>query len=109
MRQAWLIETGAGFLVCCLTALALQFISLERYELGLPLVMALMVGLCVLPMNRITKRQLLLPAAANCAITFALVAAGVGFPVCLILGLALTGLGHAIWTLHSRGFQIPEA
>ena len=109
MRQAWVIETGAGFLVCCLTVLSLHFISLEQYALGLPLVLVLAVGLCVMPVNRLTRGQLVMPAAINCLITFALLAAGVGFPACFLLGLLLTGLGHALWKLHSRGFQFPDA
>ncbi len=109
MRQAWLIETGAGFLVCCLTVLSLHFISLERYEIGLPLIILLLIGLCVMPMNRLTRGQLIMPAAINCLITFALLAAGVGFPACFLLGLALTGMGFALCKLHSRGFQLPKA
>ena len=50
-----------------------------------------------------------MPAAINSVITFALLAAGVSFPACFLLGLALTGLGYALWKLHSRGFQFPEA
>jgi uncharacterized membrane protein len=109
MRQAWVFETGAGFLVCCLTVLALHFISLEHYALGAPLVLILAVSLCVMPMNRLTRGQLLMPAAINSVITFALLAAGVSFPTCFLLGLALTGLGYALWKLHSRGFKFPEA
>jgi len=109
MRQAWVFETGAGFLVCCLTVLALHFISLEHYALGAPLVLILAISLCVMPMNRLTRGQLLMPAAINSVITFALLAAGVSFPACFLLGLALTGLGYALWKLHSRGFKFPEA
>ena len=88
------------------TVLTLHFIGDERYFLGLPAVLAILVCLCLVRRESVPLRVILLPAIILSSVVYALVAAGIGFPAAFVLGLILGGCGAALWFLRRHGSAV---
>jgi hypothetical protein len=102
VRGVSTVEAGLTVFVCLAAILALRFIGLQLYSLGLPAVLALLLGLCQLPRDEATLRRAVLSVGATCGFVYALFAVGITFWAALVLGLLLAALGTGLWLLHVR-------
>lgn len=100
MRGLTVRDAGLAAIVCVTTVLTLYFIAQERYFLGGPAVLAIMISLSLLRREAVPARFVLVPAIMLSALVYALVAAGLPFLGALTMGILLGGCCTVLWLLH---------